>query len=109
MSEKKFITGKIIRITKNFFEIETKEKKLGLIYVNDISDFYIRNLSSIFQLGEEVEVLIKYLKDDIYFCDFKHGRADYLNFPFEYKIEKTENGFKNLYNYNKKEVAKWKK
>lgn len=107
--KQKYVTGKINKITKNFFSVVIEGDKKGLVYINDISDYYINDINRFFEIGEEFELLIKYFKDDIYFCDFKTGRADYLNFPFEYKIKETKNKFENLYNYNEQEVLKWKK
>jgi len=109
MNEKLYVFGKIVKITKNFFLVIVKDKKQGLVYINDISDYYINDLSLLFTIGEEIELLVKYIKDDIYFCDFKNGRADFLNFPFKYQIAETKSGFKNLYKYNNEEVLKWKK
>ncbi|MGL5205105.1 MAG: hypothetical protein ACRC9F_02200 [Metamycoplasmataceae bacterium] len=99
--------GKITRINKNFIVLVTKNGEMCVVYVNDISDYYIENLKSVFVIGEELELLVKYVKDDIYFCDFKTGKPDFLNFPFEYKINETKSGFDNLSKYNEKEVMKW--
>ncbi len=109
MNKNMYIKGKITKITKNFFQVITKDNELGIVYINDVSDFYISSLSSIFQIDEEIELLVKYSKDGIYFCDFKSERADYLNFPFLYHIKETKSGFTNLATHNKKEVLKWKK
>ncbi|MGL5308824.1 MAG: hypothetical protein ACRC9F_02115 [Metamycoplasmataceae bacterium] len=99
--------GKVTRINKNFIVLITKNREMCVVYVNDISDYYIENLKSIFVIGEELELLVKYVKDDIYFCDFKTGKPDFLNFPFEYEINETKSGFDNLSKYNEKEVMKW--
>ena len=109
MDKKIYIKGKVKKITKNFVEVITSDNKVGIIYINDVSDYYIRSLPKIFGIGEELELLVKSIKEDVYFCDFKSGRADYLNFPFKYEIKETENGFTNLLKYNKEEVMKWKK
>ncbi|MGL6125090.1 MAG: hypothetical protein ACRC1F_01205 [Metamycoplasmataceae bacterium] len=109
MNKKLYIKGKISKINKNFFVVITSDNKMGVVYINDISDYYIKNLSTVFEIGEELELLVKYIKDDIYFCDFKSGKPDFLNFPFEYEINETKSGFNNLLEYNKKEVLKWKK
>ncbi len=109
MNKKIYIKGKINKINKNFFQVITPNNEQGIVYINDVSDFYINSLSSIFKIGEDVELLVKYYKDGIYFCDFKSERADYLNFPFAYDIQETKSGFQNLLTYNKKEVLKWKK
>ncbi len=107
--EKIFVKGKVTKITKNFVEVITKQNKIGILYIQDVSDYYIRSLQSIFSIGEELELLVKSIKDEIYFCDFKQGRADYLNFPFKYEINETPSAFENLLKYNNKEVIKWKK
>lgn len=109
MNKKKYIKGKVTKINKNFFEVITSDNKMGMVYINDVSDYYISNLSAFFEIGEELELLVKYFKDEIYFCDFKSGRPDFLNFPFKYEINETKSGFNNLSEYNKKEVLKWRK
>ncbi|MGL4252107.1 MAG: hypothetical protein ACRDCJ_00210 [Metamycoplasmataceae bacterium] len=107
MDKKMYMKGKITRINKNFLVVITKNRKMGVVYVNDISDYYIENLKTLFRIGEELELLVKYVKDDIYFCDFKTGKADFLNFPFKYEIHETKSGFNNLSKYNEEEVMKW--
>ncbi len=108
MDEQIYIYGKITKINKNFFSFIAKNKKCGLVYINDISDYYIDDISTLFKVGEIMELLIKQYKQNVYYCSFKHGRADYLDFPFNYKIKETENKFNNLYKFNNKEVLKWK-
>lgn len=109
MDKKVYIKGKVTKINKNFFEVLTSDNKKGIVYINDVSDFYISNLSLVFEIGEELELLVKSFRDDIYFCNFKSWRPDFLNFPFKYEIGETKSGFKNLSKYNKKEVLKWRK
>lgn len=109
MDKKLYIKGRITKINKNFFVFVTMDNKMGVVYINDISDYYIKDLKLIFGLGEQLELLVKYIKDDIYFCDFKTGRPDFLHFPFKYEINETKNGFNNLSKYNKEEVLKWRK
>jgi ribosomal protein S1 len=103
---KKYIKGYVNKITKNFVEVQTEDNKVGIIYINDVSDYYVRSLPEIFHLGEKLELLVKSFKDNVYFCDFKSGRADYLNFPFKYEIKETASAFQNLLNFNNKEVDK---
>lgn len=109
MDDKLYITGKINKVTKSFFTVITNDKKHGLVHVSDITDYYVSNITKLFKVGEILELVVKYSKDNIYFCDFKYGRADFLNFPFKYEIVETPNKFNGLYEHNNNEVLKWKK
>ena len=51
-------------IGKNFFKVETEKKKKGIVYINEVSDYYINDLHSIIKEHDIIYLTLKSIQDD---------------------------------------------
>lgn len=117
MHEKKYKEGtvflcKVTSISKNFFEVLTSNKEKGVVYINDVSDYYVTNLNNLVNIGDIVYLTYKgQNNNDILLFSFKENRSLFLRTPFEFELDKInqKNDFQNLFDFTNKEIKKWKK
>lgn len=100
---------KITKIGKTHFKIVTSFGKKGIVFINEISDYYIKNINEIVQLNNILYLIIKGEENGKLILSFKENRSEFLKTPFEFAIKKTNLNFKNLYTFTNKEIQKWKK
>ncbi|WGI36672.1 S1 RNA-binding domain-containing protein [Mesomycoplasma lagogenitalium] len=105
------VTGKVKSINKNYFWVDLPNDYQGVVFIQEVSDYYIKNLSEMFVLGDEIKLKVLSVshRNKKASLSFKAIRPKYLKIPFTYKINETKNGFENLFQHAKKEVEKWRK
>lgn len=108
-NQKNIVLCKIIKIGKTFFEVETSFGMKGIVFINEISDYFIKNINEIVQIGNILYLTIKGENKGKLILSFKENRSEFLKTPFEFTIKKTKQNFKNLYIFTNKEIEKWKK
>lgn len=105
----KTVLGKVTRIGKKYFEITTPNKIRGIIFIKEMSDFFVKEVEELIQIDKIIYVKVKGIYEDKLICSFKENRADFLRSPFDFEIKNTQKDFENLYNFTNEEVRKWKK
>lgn len=82
----------------------------AIIYINEISDYFIQNINSFFKVGEKIFVKIYKInhEEKMLYCSYKELMPNFLKEPFDYIIEETSKGFLNLKEKTNKELKKWK-
>ena len=92
------VQGKIQEISKTHFIVDVKGGWTGLVHVSKISDYFVTNISSMFNIGDkyyfeviEVEQEEKRIK-----LSWKNIMPRFQKDAFEFDIEETKNGFSNL-------------
>lgn len=105
----KTILGKVTKVGKKYFEIVTPNKIKGIIFIKEISDFFVKEVEDLIQINKIIYVKVKGIYEDKLICSFKENRADFLRSPFDFEIKNTQKDFENLYNFTNEEVRKWKK
>lgn len=107
--EDKIVLCRITKINKSYFEVVTSIGERGIVYINEVSDYYVKNLNEIIQLNNVLYLVVKEYKDNKLFLSFKKNRSDFLKTPFEFTIKNTEKNFENLFNFTNEEIKKWKR
>ena len=98
------IIGKIKKIQKNHLIVLIKNDLIVKVYISDISDYFVKNLKTMFEINQEYEFLILKItnKKDIK-LSWKLINPLFMKNPFSYKIKETKKGFEKLFkNTNKK-------
>ncbi|MBD5423264.1 MAG: hypothetical protein HDR43_02095 [Mycoplasma sp.] len=104
---------KVNFIAKNYFKVETADGKIGIIYINEISDYFVNDINSIIKIDDIIYLTLKEVKDNgVLVFSFKENKTHFLRTPFEFKFSEqdpNENKFQNLFNFTNEEIKKWKK
>ncbi len=104
---------KVTSIAKNYFEVLTSNKEQGLVYINETSDYFIKDLNGIINIGDIFYLTLKKIRNDgVLLLSFKENRSCFLKMPFEFKINKSHDDsykFQNVFDFTNKEIKKWKK
>lgn len=100
---------RVSKIGKTYFEVVTSFGKKGVVFINEVSDYFVKDLDEIVQMNNILYLVIKGEKDGKLLLSFKENRSEFLKTPFEFSIKKTNLNFENLYTFTNKEIAKWKK
>lgn len=103
---------KITAIKKNHFEVITPEKELGIVLINEASDYFVNDLNDIISVGDVIYLIYKERgRDNKWLFSFKERRSHYLRTPFEFDIQQNVNRmeFEKLFNFTNEEIKKWKK
>lgn len=108
MKNFEYVVGKVTKLDKKNFEFITPDNKKGIVFISEISDYYIDEIKSIIKISSFLTLEVIEIKNDLLHCSFKGIRPDYLKNPFKYKLQETNNKFQNLLNFTKKEIEKWK-
>lgn len=102
----KIVSGKVEKIFPTYMLVSTKEGFDGLVHIANISDYFVSSINSVFKVGEtydfeilEIDEEKKWLK-----LSWKTIVPRFQKNPFEYVIEETPNGFKNLKTKTEEEV-----
>ncbi|UWD34229.1 S1 RNA-binding domain-containing protein [Mesomycoplasma molare] len=105
------VTGKVKKIVKNYFWVDLPKGYQGVVFIKEVSDYYIKDLTEMFVIGDEIKLKILDINHENkkVSLSFKAIRPKYLKIPFTYKLCETKSGFKNLFLHTKREVEKWKK
>ena len=97
MNKKSIITGKIIKIQKNYLIVSIKKNLIVRVYISDISDYYVKNLNTLFKINQKYEFLVLDIKNDNKIkLSWKLINPLFMKNPFSFKIEEVGNGFKKL-------------
>ncbi len=98
-------------IGKNFFEVETTNGEKGIVYINEVSDYYVNNLNSIVKEHDIIYLTLKSIREDgILMFSLKENKTHFLKTPFEFNFNKNfSDKFQNLFNFTNEEIKKWKK
>ena len=104
---------KVVYISKNFFEIRTTNGEKGIVYINEISDYFVNDLKAVINENDILYLTLKDIKPDgTLLLSFKENRSYFLRTPFEFELTKSEEiktKFQNLFDFTNKEIKKWKK
>lgn len=99
------VTGKIKKIQKNYLIVLIKNNLIVKVYVSDISDYFIENLKTIFEINQKYEFLILNIKDkNKVKLSWKLINPLFMKNPFSYKIKETRKGFKKLIKNTTKKI-----
>ena len=105
----KIVLGKVTKIGKTFFEVITSDRTKGVVFVNEVSDYYVNDLNNVVNVGDVLYLVVKKIENDRLILSFKENRSDFLRTPFEYSLIDSKNeDFKNVLEFTKKEIKKWK-
>ncbi|AAT28041.1 S1 RNA-binding domain protein [[Mycoplasma] mobile] len=102
--------GKVEQINfKNIILLFDEYK--AIVFINELSDYFVQNISHLFKIGEKIFVQIYKIEEEekVLYCSYKALMPNLLKEPFDHVIEETKNGFQNLLNKTNKEIKKWKK
>lgn len=103
---------KVLKISKTYFTVRTSTQERGIVFINDISDYFVKDLEQIVGVGDVLYLTLKEVKGDGNFVfSFKTNKASYLRTPFEWDLSKSSNKdeFQNLFDFVNKEIKKWRK
>ena len=100
---------KVTKINKTYFEVITSCNRKGIVYISDISDYYVKDINEIVELNVILYLIVKESHKDRLILSFKQNRSEFLRTPFEFKIAAKDTHFENLYDFTRREIQKWKK
>ncbi|ATO30840.1 RNA-binding protein [Mycoplasmopsis bovirhinis] len=108
------VVAKVSKVTQKYIIAQTKENQQFTILRNEISDYPNKNIYSLFEVGEMInfialECKLNKIKQQICYGSFKKNHPNELKSRIYSKLQKTPNGFKNLYNHTQKVFNKLKK
>ncbi len=93
-------------IAKNHFIVNIKDDWIGLVHIANISDYYVANIGYFISQGEKL--LLRVIQVDKKNRKLKLSYKDimprFLKDPFNYELQETEKGFKNLQEYTKRSL-----
>lgn len=100
------VTAKVEKIFPTFLLTRVGEGYEGLLHVANMSDYYVSSVSSIFKIGNTYEFEVIEINDEKKWVklSWKSIVPRFQKNPFEYVIQETPNGFKNLLNKTLEEV-----
>ena len=98
-------------ICKNFFKVETANGEKGMVYINEVSDYYVNDLRAIIKENDIIYLTLKSIQDDnTLIFSLKENKTCFLKTPFEFNFSKDfSDKFQNLFNFTNEEIKKWKK
>ncbi len=98
-------------IGKNFFKVETANGEKGLVYINEVSDYYVNDLRAIIKENDIIYLTLKSIQgDNTLIFSLKENKTCFLKTPFEFNFSKDfSDKFQNLFNFTNEEIKKWKK
>lgn len=100
---------KVTFIAKNYFEVETTESEKGVTYINEISDYFVKNINSILNINDIIYLVLKSVRDDgVLVFSFKENKPFFLRAPFEFNFSERSS-FQKLFDFTNKEIKRWKK
>lgn len=102
-----YINAETSEINKNSILFNIPDGFTGFLHVSNISDYYVEDLNKYFKKKEIVVLKVLHVRNNIVYLSFKDDRAFFLRKPFDFVLEETEKGFKNLFEFTKKEIKKW--
>lgn len=94
----KIVSGKVDRVATTHVIVKFKNGYEGMCHISKISDYFVNNIQSMFKVGEEhkFEVISVNEEEKRVKLNWKNIHPRFLKNPFEYEVQETENGFKNL-------------
>lgn len=100
------VSAKVEKIFPTFLLTSVGEGYEGLLHVANMSDYYVSSVSSIFKIGSTYEFEIIEINEEKKWIklSWKSIVPRFQKNPFEYVIQETPNGFKNLLNKTLEEV-----
>lgn len=100
------VQGRVEKILNTHFIVGFKDEWKGLVHVSKISDYFVSSIQSMFDIGEKYyfEVIEVDEKEKRVKLSWKSIMPRFVKDPFEFSIEETNNGFKNLKDFVEKEV-----
>ena len=93
------VYGKIEKIEKTHMIVNLKSGYKGMCHISKVSDYYVQSLKSMFKVGETYQFIVTSVEENEkrVKLSWKSIHPRFQKNAFEYDIEETENGFKNLY------------
>lgn len=108
---KNVIRGIVESMDSHFMFVKLENKCKGRVHVSEISDFYIRDISNLFEIGAALDFKIleekKIGNRTVYELSFKSNHPWYRKNPFEFKMASSEKSFQDLLNNTIKHIEEW--
>lgn len=100
------VTGTVEEVKKTHIILTFKNGFKGMCHVSEVSDYFVQNISSMFKVGErhQFKVINIDQENNRVKLSWKDIHPRFLRNPFDYDVEETTNGFKNLLEFTMKEV-----
>lgn len=100
------VQGKIREISKTHFIADVKGDWTGLVHVSKISDYFVTNINMMFNVGDKYyfEVIEVDEEEKRIKLSWKNIMPRFQKDAFEFDLEETENGFKNLNSFVEKRI-----
>lgn len=111
MVEGQIVKGTVKSISQKHFWVDLPCKFQGVVFISEVSDFFVQDITKYVSLGEiiSLKILTVNIESKKVTLSFKALRPHLLKTPLEYPLKPTRNGFKNLLNHAEEEIKQWKK
>ncbi|UVD81687.1 S1 RNA-binding domain-containing protein [Mycoplasma iguanae] len=112
MNKNQIVKGIVKSIHEKHFWVDLEAGYQGVVFINEISDFFVKKISNIVKVGEVLlfKVLTVNIQKKKVTLSYKavKNKKRITNF-FVYQIKPTKNGFLNLQKHAEEEIYSWKK
>ncbi|PZV99959.1 hypothetical protein [Metamycoplasma auris] len=99
------INAKVLRVSKNVITFKTESNVICYLNISEVSDYYVRNLSSMFKINETKELkVIEVMPNNELVVSFKQIHPKELRNPFDFFIDEEDAQFKGLLEFVNKEI-----
>ncbi len=98
MQVKDILKGKVIKINTTHILVELSKNQVGIVHISEVSDYFVLELDKMFNINN-------YYWFQVIGIDDKQKRINlswknlvprFLKNPFQFTLEETSQGFKNL-------------
>ncbi|TPE56977.1 hypothetical protein FJO69_02595 [[Mycoplasma] falconis] len=101
----KIIRAKVVKVLKNLVILVTKENKKCYLNINEISDYYVKNLNIMFKVGDIKElIIIEVMHTGELVVSFKKIHPKEIRNPFEFKLDTKNCEFDALLDFTNKGI-----
>ncbi|WP_412031736.1 hypothetical protein [Metamycoplasma buccale] len=99
----KIIKAKVVKVWKNVIILITKDNEKCHLNINEISDYFIKDISSMFEVGDIKEIqVIDIMPNHEYLVSFKKIHPKELRNPFSFRMDKDNTNFEALLDFTNK-------
>ncbi|ENY69156.1 30S ribosomal protein S1 [Metamycoplasma auris 15026] len=99
------IHAKVLRVSKNVITFKTEQNVICYLNISEVSDYYVRNLSSMFKVNEIKELkVIEIMPNKELVVSFKQIHPKELRNPFDFIIDTDTAQFSGLLEFVNKEI-----
>ncbi len=106
MQIKDVLKGKVVKINTTHILVELSQDEVGIVHISEVSDYFVYELDKMFKIN-------KYYWFEVIAIDEQQKRINlswknlvprFLKNPFQFTLEETPQGFKNLKKFIKGEI-----